>query len=234
MAYLAGLGDDLNISSDLSAIAAIDPEPISSAALTIASSVGNFITNLFGSGRREADEIVPLQNQLFNSIIHPIYNAMATGQAMSCLSCAQMYQAGKLAYNKWINFLHTTQWSDGRAAKQAENDEAIYWNNILGTDGGAPGPYPQGGLEQIFNAKACGVWQAVATQAQQVVNQQNLATGYGTTSPISSPVYVDPSSVYGGVISGPVPTIAASGSISASDNTLLIAAAALAAVVLLR
>lgn len=154
---LHGLG--LNISDSLESIAAFDPEPISSTALQVGATASKVITQIesflgIGAGRREADQIVPIQNQMHMEIIKPVYDVleMPDKSGVSCTTLASLYQSAYAAWTKWIDFLHNTQWSDGRAAVQAENTLAPYWNTILGS------PNSPGGLEQIFNAKQCGVW----------------------------------------------------------------------------
>ena len=156
-------GSESSIGDTMALVAAADPEPISKIAFTVGSTAIKFINTVeswfgIGAGRREADEITPTQNQLQTAIISPIYAQMANGTAMSCGTIATLYLSAFKAWQQWMHFLHDTSWSDGRAAVQAEATLAPYFNTILGSDSGAAGQYPQGGLEQIFNAKQCGSW----------------------------------------------------------------------------
>jgi len=77
-----------------------------------------------GAGAREADAIVPLQNQIHQTVLAPVgdyLERVRTGQvAATCAEC-KTYQSQLLeAEKKWLSFLHNTQWQDGRAAQQAE------------------------------------------------------------------------------------------------------------------
>jgi len=177
-AGLAGLGD---ITDTMSTIASFDPEPISSSALQVAATATRVINQIesffgIGAGRREADQIVPIQNDMHYNIIKPVYDVLELPDksAVSCQTLATLYQSAYAAWQKWIDFLHNTNWSDGRAAVQAEATLAPYWSTILGAPG-APG-----GLEQIFNSKQCGVWKPpVVPGAQATITVQPGATTYG-------------------------------------------------------
>jgi len=187
---LAGIGDYYEhyqtpglsgITDSMSTIAAFDPEPISSSALQVAATAGKVISQIesffgIGAGRREADQIVPIQNDLHYNVIKPVYDILELSDksGVSCQTLATLYQSAYAAWSKWIEFLHNTQWSDGRAAVQAENTLAPYWNTILG------GPGAPGGLEQIFNSRQCGVWRppVVPGAAATITVQPGAGAGY--------------------------------------------------------
>lgn len=77
-----------------------------------------------GAGRREADVIVPLQNQIEAQILAPVGDFLATVRNgtynPTCADCTTWLSQIKAAESKWLSYLHTTQWQDGRAAQQAE------------------------------------------------------------------------------------------------------------------
>lgn len=77
-----------------------------------------------GAGRREADAIVPLQNQITDQILAPVgaflENARNGTTNPTCAECTTWRTQLVAAETKWLSFLHTTQWQDGRAAQQAE------------------------------------------------------------------------------------------------------------------
>jgi len=77
-----------------------------------------------GAGAREADAIVPLQNQIHTTILAPVGDYLegvrnGTIQA-TCAECTTWRTQLVAAETKWLEFLHNTQWQDGRAAQQAE------------------------------------------------------------------------------------------------------------------
>ena len=156
-------GSGGGIANTMAAIAQFDPEPISGTALRIAAGATQFVASVegflgIGAGRREADQIVPIQNKVNYEVLAPAYSEMGQGTALNCASIATMYMAVFKAWQQWLHFLHDTQWSDGRAAQGAEATLAPYFNTILGSNAGAPGQYEKGGFEQIFEAKNCGSW----------------------------------------------------------------------------
>ncbi|MCI0617653.1 hypothetical protein L0244_32165 [bacterium] len=86
-----------------------------------------------GAGAREADAIVPLQNELTTQIIAPVSDFL-TGVNNGTItpSCSELQTWKTQVVNaeiKWLEFLHKTQWQDGRAAQQAEATLAPYWQN---------------------------------------------------------------------------------------------------------
>ena len=84
-----------------------------------------------GAGRKEADVIVPLQNKVVSDVIAPVFAYIDAvnnkGQAPDCSLIRNFAAEVKLSESQWLNFLHTTHWSDGRAAQQAEATLAPYF-----------------------------------------------------------------------------------------------------------
>lgn len=118
-----GAGDFVTLAAQF------DPEPISRAALQIGSKVESFFS--FGAGRREANEIVPYQNEIHYNVLAPIAEAV-NAPYKAQLSQAQlntMLQALLQTKASWLSFLHNTNWSDGRAATQAENTLAFLFSD---------------------------------------------------------------------------------------------------------
>jgi len=87
-----------------------------------------------GAGRREADVITPLQNRILSSFLAPattFIEEVKGGQLTP--TCAQVQQWNALEVStktQWLNFLHNTHWTDGRAAQQAEATLQPYFTNI--------------------------------------------------------------------------------------------------------
>ncbi len=114
--------------STVGTIANFDPEPISHAALNLIGA----ISSVFGihSGSSEADVIVPIQNQLVSTVIAPISDALTLhGPDMTYETLQSLWNSLETAKQKWLNFLHQ-QWSDGRAAKQAESGLQPYFSDL--------------------------------------------------------------------------------------------------------
>jgi hypothetical protein len=73
-----------------------------------------------GAGAREANIIVPIQNQITNNVLVPAVNL---GESPS-RTCAQMLAWQKniqVAHDQFQAWLTNTHWADGRAAQQALN-----------------------------------------------------------------------------------------------------------------
>lgn len=106
----------------------IDPATITALmqAFVHAKDLWNDIQQIFGigAGRHEADIIVPIQNQLTNTILAPVgdfLQQVRTGlHVPTCTECSTWLGQLKQAQTSWLNYLHNTQWQDGRAAQQAE------------------------------------------------------------------------------------------------------------------
>lgn len=113
-AMLRGLG--LNVQE----MNQFNPEPISRAAIDVIAQITDFLG--IGAGRREADEIVPTQNYIHYNVLAPIAEAVNASYApnISRSQLEEMLQALRMTEENWLRFLHDTQWSDGRAAVQAE------------------------------------------------------------------------------------------------------------------
>ncbi len=84
-----------------------------------------------GAGAREADAIVPLQEQITAQILAPISDFL-TGVKNgtihpSCTDYQTWLSQLTSTQTKWLDFLHKTQWQDGRAAQQAEATLAPYF-----------------------------------------------------------------------------------------------------------
>ncbi len=121
---LNGMGFDA-----LASAAEMDPEPISGAAISIIDTITKFFG--IGAGRKEADQIVPMQLRITNEVIAPIVSAIK-GPGASSLSTQQlqgMWNTLEATKAAWLTFLHSTQWSDGRAAAQAEAGMAPYFSD---------------------------------------------------------------------------------------------------------
>lgn len=77
-----------------------------------------------GAGRMEADVVVPVQNQITEQILAPVgaYLEGVRGGTIvaTCAECTTWRTQLVAAETKWLSYLHTTQWQDGRAAQQAE------------------------------------------------------------------------------------------------------------------
>lgn len=84
------------------------------------------LQNIFGigAGRREADVIVPIQNQITQQILAPVgdfLERVRNNQVVAtCAECTTWKTQLDAAEQKWLTYLHTTKWVDGRAAQQAE------------------------------------------------------------------------------------------------------------------
>ena len=113
-----GLG--LNM-TDIEQANQFNPEPISRAAIQVITSIQQFFG--IGQGRMEADKIVPIQNYIHYNVLAPIAEAVnATYKdALSRTQLNSMLDALLTTKENWLNMLHNTQWSDGRAAVQAED-----------------------------------------------------------------------------------------------------------------
>lgn len=78
-----------------------------------------------GAGAREANIIVPIQNQITNNVLVPCVNAgEAFNQGSSNVTCATLLawqRAVQTAHDQFQAWLTGTHWADGRAAQQALN-----------------------------------------------------------------------------------------------------------------
>jgi hypothetical protein len=107
-----------------------------------------------GAGAREADVIVPLQNQIHQQVLAPVgdyLERLRTHQITgTCAECTQWKAQLVAAETQWLTYLHTTEWQDGRAAQQAEatlapifksqKDELqVCINNMCSVTGGGGG-----------------------------------------------------------------------------------------------
>lgn len=112
-----GLGLNLN---DIEAANQFNPEPISHAAIQVISSIQRFFG--IGQGRMEADQIVPIQNDIHYNVLAPIAEAVNASykNALSRSQLQAMLDALLTTEENWLAFLHNTEWTDGRAAVQAE------------------------------------------------------------------------------------------------------------------
>lgn len=115
-----------------------DPATIAAVqeAFVHAKDLWNDLRNIFGigAGAKEADAITPLQNQIVSTFIAPISDWL-TGVhngtiKPSCGEITTWKSQFTTVKQKWIDFLHKTQWMDGRAAQQAEATLAPYFSNI--------------------------------------------------------------------------------------------------------
>lgn len=83
-----------------------------------------------GGGRREADQIVPIANEITRTIFAPISAALEHGSALSYNDLQLMWHSLTTTEDRWLAFLHTTDWKDGRAAAQAERDFVPYFSSF--------------------------------------------------------------------------------------------------------
>ena len=68
-----------------------------------------------GSGRREANVITPVQNQMWNSVV-AAYNE---AQMASLARCVQLRDQVSQLWTSFSNWVQMHPWTDGRAAQQA-------------------------------------------------------------------------------------------------------------------
>jgi hypothetical protein len=106
----------------------IDPVTAATAgqkAIEFIAKVEDFLN--IGPGRREADMIVPFQNDVGNLVLAPVSAALDSGIEYSHDEWVQMYNALVTTEAAWLKFLRNTEWDDGRAAVQAEATLAPYF-----------------------------------------------------------------------------------------------------------
>jgi len=115
--------------ADIEAANQFNPEPISRAAIDVITSIQRFFG--IGQGRKEADKIVPIQNYIHYNVLAPIAEAVNASykDALSRSQLNAMLEALLTTKENWLNFLHNTQWSDGRAAVQAEQTLAFLFDD---------------------------------------------------------------------------------------------------------
>jgi hypothetical protein len=99
-------------------------------ALQTASGFVSKIESFFniGAGRREADQIVPYQNDVHYNVLAPVASALEGDLSYNQLQ--SLYKALTDAETAWLKFLRETQWSDGRAATQAESTLAPIFSSL--------------------------------------------------------------------------------------------------------
>lgn len=148
-----GLNTGSSTESDMINLANFGTDPIGSSILAIGGAVGRvigLIENLLsiGSGRREADQITPIQNKMTTEVLAPAYAALdadyAGAKPMTCRETAYVYKSLLDGETSFLNMLHSTQWSDGRAAQQAEAYMRPYFEN------------GESSAIQAFQRKTCG------------------------------------------------------------------------------
>lgn len=87
-----------------------------------------------GAGRREADVITPIQNRLVSSVIAPLTDYLTNLKNGAIQpDCNQLNQDIGIvtqAEKSWLDYLHNTKWTDGRAAQQAEATLAPYFTGL--------------------------------------------------------------------------------------------------------
>jgi hypothetical protein len=74
--------------------------------------------------------IVPYQNEILNTVLAPISSVLDSGRDLGYNELQGMYQALVNTETAWLHFLHDTEWSDGRAAIQAEATLAPYFQEF--------------------------------------------------------------------------------------------------------
>ena len=104
--------------------AGVDPATILALqqAFVHAQDLWNDIKQIFGigAGAREADAIVPLQNEVHQTFLAPLSAYLDNTATKTCAEIQAWQAQFTLVENRWITFLHGTEWQDGRAAQQAE------------------------------------------------------------------------------------------------------------------
>lgn len=112
----------------------IDPATLTAAISAAISTFKSLVAALgIDAGSSEANVIVPVQNAVVNSVIAPV-SAFLTSvnqgtHVPTCQELQSWLSEVTTAHTHWENFLHGTQWKDGRAAQQAESTLASYWTN---------------------------------------------------------------------------------------------------------
>jgi hypothetical protein len=112
----------------------IDPASLT-LAITTAVNAWNTIKSALGidAGSSEANIIVPVQNAVVNSVITPVSAFLTSVNNGTHIPTCQELQSWLTevtqAHTNWENYLHNTQWKDGRAAQQADATLASYWTN---------------------------------------------------------------------------------------------------------
>jgi len=114
--------------SQTNGLGQIDPATIAVLAevYTNAKNLWESLLQLFGvgAGRREADVIVPVQEQVTQQILVPVgdfLERVRTNQVVpTCDECKTWLSQLVAVETQWLNYLHNTQWQDGRAAQQAK------------------------------------------------------------------------------------------------------------------
>lgn len=84
-----------------------------------------------GAGRREADVIVPVQNKLWETVYVPGSAVFQDKVHHTCADLVTTLATVNGASAQFRNYLTTTKWLDGRAAKQA-----LYWLDDGSKDAG--------------------------------------------------------------------------------------------------
>lgn len=102
---------------------------------TATNAIGGFLNSIggligIGGGRREADQIVPVQNQVHSQVLAPTSAALQQIALLDAMQVQALYNNLVTAEQQWLAFLHNTQWSDGRAATQAEATLAPYFTDF--------------------------------------------------------------------------------------------------------
>ena len=83
-----------------------------------------------GAGAKEADAIVPLQNEVHATFLAPLSAYLDSTVTKNCAEINTWLTQFALVEKRWIDFLHGTQWTDGRAAQQAEATLAPYFSEF--------------------------------------------------------------------------------------------------------
>lgn len=127
--------------------------------------IANFLG--IGQGRREADLIVPTQNNIVATVLTPISAAVqpASIADATCTQLSAMLNTLNQSEQKWLAFLHDPQWTDGRASAQAEATLAPYFAGLrkdllddiaLKRCSVVGGPGPGGGMDSTTTALILG------------------------------------------------------------------------------
>lgn len=134
------------------------------------------LKNIFGigAGAKEADAIVPLQNQIQATFLAPISDWLTAVHNGTVTPTCNEIQSWKTqttnTKTKWLDFLHKTVWKDGRAAQQAEATLAPYFTNI---------DHDLTALTQQYCGITGGIGSGILTNANGEINWPVVAAGVG-------------------------------------------------------
>jgi hypothetical protein len=145
----------------VSGLGQIDPITIATAVTEAMDAWNQLLSALgIGAGAREADVIVPVQNKVVSTVIAPVSDYLTSVNNKTHIpTCAELQtwlSEVTQAKTIWLNYLHNTQWQDGRAAQQAEATLAPYFTNATNDLNKYILQYCGGGVGSIFTDPTTG------------------------------------------------------------------------------